>query len=126
LEKRWRKFTNTRLALSLSGRQKVLTLNSLIGTWRPHLGTKERFFVTVDDQYDYWKGLFKSVVDQHAPTKKKRVRENDISYMTPEWKQAIRNKRQFAVHALQRTAPLKTSSSNGNIGILQHGNIERQ
>lgn len=51
----------------------------------------------MDDQYDYWKGLFESVVDQHAPTKKKRVREKDIPYMTPEWKQAIRDKRKFAV-----------------------------
>ena len=59
-----------------------------------HVG---EIFCNVDDQYDYWKGLFESVVDQHAPTKKKRVREKDIPYMTPEWKQAIRDKRKFAV-----------------------------
>ena len=41
--------------------------------------------------------MFESVVDEHAPTKKKRVSENDIPHMTPEWKQAIRNKRKFAV-----------------------------
>ena len=36
-------------------------------------------------------------MDQHAPTKRKRVREKDIPYMTPEWKQAICAKRTFAV-----------------------------
>ena len=56
-------------------------------------------FCNVDDQYDYWKGLFESVVDQHAPNKKKRVREKDIPYMTPEWNQAIRDKRKFAVQS---------------------------
>lgn len=35
-------------------------------------------------------------MDQHAPTKKKQVREKDIPYMTPEWKQAIRGNRKFA------------------------------
>ncbi|CAH3150198.1 unnamed protein product [Pocillopora meandrina] len=40
-----------------------------------HVG---EIFCNVNDQYDYWKGLFESVVDQHAPTKKKQVREKDI------------------------------------------------
>ena len=33
---------------------------------------------------------------QHAPIKKKRVREKDIPYMTQEWKRALRNKRKYA------------------------------
>ena len=59
-----------------------------------HVG---EIFCNVDDQYDYWKGLFESIVDQHAPIRTTRVREKDIPYMTPEWKQAIRDKRKFAV-----------------------------
>ena len=53
-------------------------------------------FTSVDDKYDYWRGLFESVANQHAPIKKKRVREKDIPYMTQEWKRALRNKRKYA------------------------------
>lgn len=55
-------------------------------------------FSNSDEKYDYWRALFESIVDKHAPMKKKRVREKDIPYMTAEWKQAIRNKRKYAVH----------------------------
>ena len=36
-------------------------------------------FTSTDDQYDYWKGLFEYVVDQHAPVKRKRVREKEVA-----------------------------------------------
>ena len=42
-------------------------------------------------------GLFESIVNEHAPIKRKRVRKNDVPYMTKEWKIAIRNKRKYAV-----------------------------
>ena len=42
-------------------------------------------------------GLFDSIADDHVPIKRKRVREKDIPYMTLEWKQAIRNKRKYAI-----------------------------
>ena len=54
-------------------------------------------FTNTDDQYDYWKGLFESILNKHAPFKKKRVREKDIPYMTDAWKKAIRNKRKYAI-----------------------------
>ena len=49
-------------------------------------------FDDIDDKYGYWNGLF-----EHAPIKRKRVRINDVPYMTKEWKIAIRNKRKYAV-----------------------------
>ena len=32
-------------------------------------------FTCVDDKYDYWRGLFENIANQHAPIKRKRVRE---------------------------------------------------
>ncbi|CAB4025980.1 Hypothetical predicted protein, partial [Paramuricea clavata] len=54
-------------------------------------------FNEVDDKYDYWSSLFESLVDRHAPLKRKKVREKDSPYMTIEWKKAIRNKRKYAI-----------------------------
>ena len=54
-------------------------------------------FDDIDDKYDYWNGLFESIVNEHAPIKRKRVRKNDVPYMTKDWKIAIRNKRKYAV-----------------------------
>ena len=38
-----------------------------------------------------------SIVNEHASIKRKRVRKNDVPYMTKEWKIAIRNKKKYAV-----------------------------
>ena len=62
-------------------------------------------FSDVDDKYDYWKCLFDRVVDDHAPITEKRVREKDIPYMTSEWKQAIRNKRKYAIQFSKNRTP---------------------
>ena len=70
-----------------------------------HVG---HIFTDIDDKYDYWKCLFDSVVDDHAPITKIRVRE-DIPYMTTEWKQAITNKRTYAVHKAQNILRIVTS-----------------
>ena len=32
-------------------------------------------FDAIDDKYDYWNSLFESVVNEHAPLRRKRVRE---------------------------------------------------
>ena len=69
-----------------------LNRDSIDAPW--HVGD---IFSNSDEKYDYWRALFESIVDKHAPMKKKRVREKDIPYMTAEWKQAIRNKRKYAV-----------------------------
>ena len=50
-------------------------------------------FNDIDDRVDYWNGLVRYVVDGYAPLRKKRVREIDVSYMTLNWKNAIRGKR---------------------------------
>ena len=36
------------------------------------------------------------VINYQAPTRRKRVRANDVPYMTPDWKKVIRKKRLFA------------------------------
>ena len=45
-------------------------------------------FSCTDDKCEYWRGLFESI--------KKRVIEQDISYMTWEWKNALRAKKKYA------------------------------
>ena len=40
--------------------------------------------------------LLSSIVNTHMPTKKMRVRAQDVPYMTKEWKGAIRAKRRAA------------------------------
>lgn len=50
-------------------------------------------FDTLEDKYEYWKSLFNSVVEEHMPTKKMRLRKVDVPYMTPEWRKAIKMKR---------------------------------
>lgn len=45
------------------------------------------------------------MVDAHAPLRKKRVREIDATYMTLDWKNAIRRKRKYAqLYAKNKTA----------------------
>ena len=39
--------------------------------------------------------LRSSIINDHAPLKKMRVRVVDVSYMTLEWKKAIRKKRRY-------------------------------
>ena len=51
---------------------------------------------SVDDQCDMWKSVFETVIDKHMPTKKMRVREKNIPYMTEDWKKAVKNKRKYA------------------------------
>jgi len=52
-------------------------------------------FDTTDEQYDYWTMLLESIIDDHAPKKRMRVRAKDVPYMTNEWKHAIKEKRKF-------------------------------
>ena len=53
-------------------------------------------FSEIDDRIDYWKGLMNYIINYHAPTRRKRMRENDVPYMTSDWKKAFRKKRLFA------------------------------
>lgn len=34
--------------------------------------------VDIDDEYDYWGGLLESVLNEHAPLKRKRVHKKDL------------------------------------------------
>ena len=53
-------------------------------------------FTDMDDRIDFWNSLANHTIDYHAPIKRKRIRENDVPYMTKDWKNAIRNKKKFA------------------------------
>lgn len=44
----------------------------------------------------FWEALMDSIVDEHLPVKKTRVRPQDVPYMSHEWKNAIRAKRRAA------------------------------
>ena len=40
----------------------------------------------MDDRIDFWNSLANFTIDYHAPIKRKRIRENDVPYMTKDWK----------------------------------------
>ena len=52
-----------------------------------------QLFHEVDDQANAWHLLIKNILDELAPVKSMRVRNNDVPYTTSEWKRAIRVKR---------------------------------
>lgn len=49
-----------------------------------------------NDQYSSWHKEITETLDHHIPIKKMRVRERDVPYITPEWKDAMRKKRKYA------------------------------
>ena len=53
-------------------------------------------FNSMDNQYSYWHTLLASIITDHAPLKKMRVRAKDVPYMTLKWKKAITKKRRHA------------------------------
>ena len=53
-------------------------------------------FSSCDGKANFMEMLLSSIVNTHMPTKKMRVRAQDVPYMTKEWKGAIRAKRRAA------------------------------
>ena len=49
-------------------------------------------FDDLEDAYDYWKSLFDSIANEHAPTRKKQAHDKEVYFMTKEWEAAIRIK----------------------------------
>lgn len=47
-------------------------------------GVVGEIFDSTDDQYEFWFALFESILDEHAPRKKMRIRDKDMPYMTNE------------------------------------------
>lgn len=43
-------------------------------------------FDSVDDSYDYWNTLFSTVLDEHLPVKRMKVRAKDVPHMPSAWK----------------------------------------
>ena len=50
----------------------------------------------MDGRYAYWYTLLKSIVNEHLPIGDIKVRDNDVPYMTKEWKNAIKAKTRFS------------------------------
>ena len=80
---------------------KVITFrgykNFQADVFKQHLATAPwhiaQLFDEVDDQVHAWNLLMNDILDELAPVKSMRVRDNDVPYMTSEWKSAIRAKR---------------------------------
>lgn len=70
----------------------------------------DEIFTEIDDRIDYWNGLMNYMINYHAPTRRKRVRENDVPYMIVDWKKAIRKKRLFAKTKLMKTSNWRRST----------------
>ena len=66
---------------------------------------------------DQWRNLFDSLANEHAPMRKKRVRERDVCFMSNKWKAAIRSKRKYPFN-LHKTAYQKTLNLKRNIEIV--------
>ena len=75
-------------------------------------------FDSLDERYHYWTSLLNTVLDDHAPRKKMRVRARDVPYMTTEWKNAIRAKRNMPGNST-RTQRKRTANSKTNGGTSQ-------
>lgn len=58
-----------------------------------HIG---EVFYSLDGRYAYWDTLLKSIVNEHLPIRDIKARDNDVPYMTKEWKNAIKVKRRFS------------------------------
>ena len=69
--------------------------------------SKFRIYDDVDDLWHHWAKLYNEVLDKHAPIKKKRVRGDQLPWITPQIQREIsRRNRLFKKHAKN---PTKTS-----------------
>ena len=66
--------------------------------------------------------------DAHAPLRKKRVREIDVTYMTLDWKNAIRRKRKYAqLYAKNKTAEnYQLKKKYRNLATKEHGKAVKE
>lgn len=53
-------------------------------------------FETIDEKYEWWNTQLNSILEEHAPVKRMKVRSRDIPYMTTNWKKATRAKRRYS------------------------------
>ena len=61
-------------------------------------------FEDVDDLWDHWAKLYCQMLDKHDPLKKKRIRGDQLPWITPELQREIsRRNRQFKKHAKNAT-----------------------
>lgn len=73
-------------------------------------------FDSLEEEYEYWHGVLNYVIEEHIPLKRKRVRSQDVPYMTKAWKDAIRNKKKaakrFAKNRTEENWELKIKTRN--------------
>ena len=90
----------------LTYRQKTPILITSTAIFKKHRGKWEPYLpMYIDNKYNYWNALFESTVNEHAPVRRKRVREKELPYMTSTWKKAIRNKRKYAIQFAKNRTP---------------------
>ena len=66
-------------------------------------------FDAIEDEYDAWKTIFGSILDRHMPKTKMRVRQQDLPYMTEDWKWQLGTKENMH-SCLPKTEHQKTGS----------------
>ena len=64
-------------------------------------------FEDVDDLFDHWAKLYCQVLDKHAPLKKKRIRGDQLPWITPELQREISRRN----HLFKKHAKYPTDSS---------------
>ena len=73
-------------------------------------------FDSLEEEYECWHGVLNYVIEEHIPLKRKRVRSQDVPYMTKAWKDAIRNKKKaakrFAKNRTEENWELKIKTRN--------------
>ena len=62
-------------------------------------------FDDVDDQWNYWKKLFITIVDQHIPLKKIRVRSQSLPWIDGDIRKLMRSRNYFCRKARRRHLP---------------------
>ena len=63
-------------------------------------------FDDLDDRVYFWNTMMNSVIDEHLPAKKMRVRAKEVPHMTTNWKNAIRAKRRALANYLNNKSDL--------------------
>ena len=67
-----------------------------------HVG---EMFESVHDSYYYWTSLLNTILDEHMPVKRMKMKAKHVPYMTPAWTKATRAKFRFSKRFSQIRTP---------------------
>ena len=62
-------------------------------------------FESVHDSYYYWTSLLNTILDEHMPVKRMKMKAKHVPYMTPAWTKATRPKCRFSKRLSQIRTP---------------------